>query len=65
MKTYIINCYQNPEGYHLDNALYKLCYETKTWDGKGNNTNNNSLNCSDNFPIEMISYINIYMLDCY
>jgi len=58
-----INCYKNPEGYYLDNNLYKKCYETcKTCNKKGNSENHNCLTCDINFPfiIEKSDNINCY-----
>ena len=58
------NCYQNPEGYYLDIAFYKLCYKTcKTCEMEGNNINHNCLTCNNNFPIEIINSIN--KINCY
>ena len=57
------NCYHNPEGYYLDNSLYKLCYKTcKTCNSEGNNINHNCLSCNNNFPIEII---NNDKINCY
>ena len=45
-----INCYKEPEGYYLDNNLYKKCYETcKTCNIQGNSENHNCLTCNENF----------------
>jgi hypothetical protein len=45
------DCYKNPEGYYLDNNLYKKCYETcKTCNKKGNSEKHNCLTCDINFP---------------
>ena len=46
-----IKCYQNPEGYYLDNGIYKQCYDTcKTCRISGNNIHHNCIECKDNFP---------------
>ena len=58
-----INCYKNPEGYYLDNNLYKKCYETcKTCGKEGNETNHNCIICNLNFPYA-IKHNNI--INCY
>ena len=46
-----INCYNNLEGYYLDNnTIYKKCYSTcKSCNEKGNETNNNCIECIDNY----------------
>jgi len=58
-----INCYNNPEGYYLDNNLYKKCYYTcKRCNITGNNINHNCIECNDNytFIINKNNYINCY-----
>ena len=51
-----IKCYQNPEGYYLDNNMYKQCYHTcKSCNIFGNSTNHNCLECNDNYPIEIMN----------
>ena len=58
-----INCYNNPEGYYLDNNLYKKCYYTcKRCNTTGNNINHNCIECNDNytFIINKNNYINCY-----
>ena len=58
-----INCYNNPEGYYLDNNLYKKCYYTcKRCNTIGNNINHNCIECNDNyrFIINKNNYINCY-----
>ena len=58
-----IKCYQNPEGYYLDNNIYKQCYHTcKSCNIFGNNINHNCLECNDNYPIEIM---NKFSLNCY
>ena len=43
-------CKFNPEGYYLDNEIYKHCYELcKTCNKKGNSNNNNCLECISNY----------------
>ena len=45
-----IECYNEPEGYYLDNNLYKKCYETcKKCTTKGNETVHNCMVCNENF----------------
>ena len=46
-----INCYNNLEGYYLDNnTIYKKCYSTcKSCNEKGDETNNNCIECIDNY----------------
>ena len=59
-----VNCYKEPEGYFLDNNLYKKCYYTcKTCNIEGNNTNHNCLDCKENF-LFVIKKNNIYF-NCY
>ena len=63
-----INCYKNPVGYYLDkseenNYIYKLCYEKcKTCEIKGDDTNNNCIECSTDYPfgIQINDYLNCY-----
>ena len=57
------DCYKNPEGYYLDDNLYKKCYETcKTCDKEGNYTNHNCIICNSNTPyaIKKNDIINCY-----
>ena len=55
-----INCYKDLDGYFLDksnenNYIYKLCYETcKTCEKKGDNLNNNCLECKSEYPFQII-----------
>ena len=46
-----INCYnEQPEGYYLDENIYKKCYKTcKTCNAKGNDKNHNCIECNENF----------------
>ena len=56
-------CYKNPEGYYLDNNIYKKCYNTcKTCDKEGNETNHNCIICNPNFlyAIKQNDIINCY-----
>ena len=47
-----INCYNKPEGYYLDNNLYKKCYKTcKTCDREGNYIYHNCITCHQNISI--------------
>ena len=58
-----INCYKEPEGYYLDNDIYRQCYYTcKTCNISGNNNNHNCIKCNSNFPtaIESNNYLNCY-----
>jgi len=58
-----IDCYNNPEGYYLDNNLYKKCYHTcKKCNITGNNINHNCIECNDNytFIINKNNHINCY-----
>ena len=49
-----INCYKEPEGYYLDNNLYKECYYTcKSCNIKGDNIKHNCLECKDNFIFKL------------
>ena len=57
------NCYYQPDGYYLDNELYKKCYHTcKTCNVNGNNSNHNCLKCNENFlfGIKINDYFNCY-----
>ena len=45
-----INCYNESEGYYLDNYLFKKCYKTcKTCNAEGNHTFHNCIRCLDDF----------------
>ena len=58
-----IKCYKEPEGYYLDNNLYKQCYYTcKTCKIPGNNTIHNCVMCNDDYSFEVKNnnYINCY-----
>ena len=58
-----IKCYKEPEGYYLDNNLYKPCYYTcKTCEIPGNNIYHNCLECNANnhFEIKFNNYSNCY-----
>ena len=47
----VINCFKEPEGYYLDNNLYKKCYYTcKTCNIEGNDINHNCIKCNNDFP---------------
>ena len=48
------NCYnEKPEGYYLDNNIYKKCYQScKTCNIEGNSINYNYITCNENFLIE-------------
>ena len=52
--TYV-NCLKNPEGYYLENKIYKQCYYTcKRCNKQGNNITHNCAICDDNYPSEYI-----------
>ena len=56
-------CYNNPDGYYLDNNIYKQCYYTcKKCNISGTNEFHNCIECNDNFSIEIKynNYINCY-----
>ena len=56
-------CYNKPEGYYLDNNIYKKCYEVcKSCNKSGNNSEHNCLECKPNFKLEIKhnDYINCY-----
>ena len=58
-----IKCYKEPEGYYLDNNLYKQCYYScKTCNVSGTNEFHNCIECNDNYPFEIKhnNYINCY-----
>ena len=58
-----MKCYKTPEGYYLDDNLYKQCYYTcKTCDTSGNDINHNCIECNINFPTEIKhnNYVNCY-----
>ena len=58
-----IKCYKDPEGYYLDNNLYKQCYYTcKICDISGNKINHNCIKCNDDYPKEIKNnnFINCY-----
>ena len=49
-----INCYKEPEGYYLDNNLYKQChYSCKICNKSGNNKIHNCIECYDNYPFKI------------
>ena len=58
-----INCYKEPEGYYLDNNLYRKCYYTcKTCNISGNNITHNCIECNEDNPteIKINNYSNCY-----
>ena len=58
-----IKCYKDPEGYYLDNNIYKPCYYTcKTCNISGNDIFHNCLECNANnhFEIKFNNYSNCY-----
>ena len=58
-----IKCYKDPDGYYLDNNLYKQCYYTcKICYISGNNVTHNCIKCNDNYPIGIK---NDNSLNCY
>ena len=43
-------CQLNPDGYYLEDNIYKKCYPScKTCNGEGNNINHNCINCISNY----------------
>ena len=49
-----IKCYKDPEGYYLDDNIYKPCYSScKQCSGYGDNINHNCTECNSNFKIKM------------
>ena len=57
------HCYKEPEGYYLDNNIYRKCYEVcKTCNKSGNYKEHNCLECKPNykFEIKYNDYINCY-----
>ena len=62
-KDEYIKCYKDPNGYYLDNNIYKQCYYTcKTCYILGNNATHNCIKCNDNYPIGIK---NNNSLNCY
>ena len=62
-----INCYKNPPGYYLNDTIkkYQKCYYTcESCEIKGDNINNNCLNCSQDYNIG-IKPINSNYFNCY
>ena len=58
-------CYEDPEGFYLDNNLYKRCYHTcKKCVTLGNNMAHNCIECNKNFPIK-ITNTNTNYNNCY
>ena len=58
-----IKCYKTPEGYYLDNDIYKKCYQScKKCDIGGNKTFHNCFECDVNlsFELKRNNYINCY-----
>ena len=48
-----INCYKEPDGYYLENNIYKSCYSTcKKCYGIGDENNNNCSECIDNYTLK-------------
>ena len=61
-----IKCFKDPQGYYLDNNLYKECYYTcKSCNKSGNDSMHNCLECNDNHPIkiENNNYLNCFDLN--
>ena len=62
-KDEYIKCYKDPDGYYLDNNLYKQCYYIcKICYISGNNVTHNCIKCNDNYPIGIK---NDNSLNCY
>ena len=60
-----LNCSQSPEGYYLDQGLYKLCYPTcKTCKTAGNATEHNCTECKSKYnnEVNFLDYKNCYIL---
>ena len=60
-----LNCSQSPEGYYLDQGLYKLCYPTcKTCKTEGNATEHNCTECKSKYnnEVNFLDYKNCYIL---
>ena len=62
----VINCFNDPEGYYLDenDYLYKLCYNScKICNIKGNDTYHNCIECNDDYNYEsnISNYKNCYI----
>ena len=58
-----IKCYKDPEGYYLDNNIYKQCYYTcKACSTSGNHKIHNCIKCNNIYPIEIKkgNYFNCY-----
>ena len=58
-----INCYKEPEGYYLDNNIYKHCYyRCKTCKTSGNDSIHNCIECNDNYlyKMKLNNYNNCY-----
>ena len=58
-----INCYKEPEGYYLDNNIYKECYNScKTCNISGNNKFHNCIECKENytFTLNNKNFFNCY-----
>ena len=46
----LINYYKNPEGYYLDNQMYRICYGScRTCNGAGTLENNNCNECKESY----------------
>ena len=60
-KNSFINCYNDLDGYYLDNNIYKPCYSScKKCNILGDENNNKCIECNDNFI-----FINDYDMNCY
>ena len=54
-KNLFIKCYKEPEGYYLDNGIYKPCYSScKNCSGFGNESNNNCTECKSGYILDNI-----------
>ena len=61
-----INCYKDPDGYYLDNNIYKPCYSTcKKCYGNGNSNNNNCIQCYNNYTLINDTDIKVIKNNCY
>ena len=60
-----INCYKQPEGYYLDDNLYKKCYHTcKICNSEGNHIIHNCIECNENYSFSIKNNNNNYS-NCY
>ena len=59
------NCYKQPEGYYLDDNIYKRCYHTcKICNSEGNHIIHNCIECNENYSFSIKNNNNNYS-NCY